>query len=74
MSGAKLVQLRINCVSDKKFLKLAKEAREITSRFQTRLIINGHYKFAKSAKADSVHLEKVDAFLKYLESIYTFDK
>lgn len=56
-SGAELVQLRLTNVSDKKYLKLAEEAREITSHFQTRLIINDNYKIAKTVKADGVHLE-----------------
>jgi thiamine-phosphate pyrophosphorylase len=59
-SGIELVQLRLKDVSEKKFLKLAKEAREITSHFQTRLIINGHYKIAIAIKADGVHLGKTD--------------
>ena len=60
-SGSELVQLRLKNVSEKKILKLAKEAREITSHFQTRLIINDHYKIAKDVKADGVHLGKTDA-------------
>ena len=56
-SGAELVQLRLTNVSDKKYLKLAEEVREITSHFQTRLIINDNYKIAKTVKADGVHLE-----------------
>ena len=59
-SGAALVQLRLKNISDKKFLTLAEEAREITSHFQTRLIINDSYKVAKAIKADGVHLEKTD--------------
>ena len=59
-SGAELVQLRLKNVSEKKCLKLAKEAREITSNFQTRLIINDYYKIAKEVKADGVHLGKTD--------------
>ncbi len=59
-SGAELVQLRLTNVSDKKYLKLAEEAREITSHFQTRLIINDSYKIAKAVKADGVHLESSD--------------
>ena len=59
-SGAELVQLRLKDISDKKILKLAKEAREITAHFQTRLIINDHYKIAKDIKADGVHLGKTD--------------
>ena len=59
-SGSELVQLRLKNVSEKKCLKLAKEAREITSNFQTRLIINDYYKIAKEVKADGVHLGKTD--------------
>ena len=60
-SGAELVQLRLKNVSEKKLLKLAAEAREITAHFQTRLIINDYYKIAKSIKADGVHLGKTDS-------------
>ena len=59
-AGAELVQLRLTNVSEKKYLKLAEEAREVTSHFQTRLIINGQYKIAKKVKADGVHLEASD--------------
>ena len=59
-AGAELVQLNFKNVSDEIFLKLAREAREITAHFQTRLIINAHYKIAKEVKADGVHLEKTD--------------
>lgn len=60
-SGAELVQLRLKDISEKKMLTFAKEAREITSHFQTRLIINDHYKIAKEVKADGVHLGKTDS-------------
>ena len=60
-SGAELVQLRLKNVSEKKLLQFAKEARDITSHFQTRLIINDHYKIAIAVKADGVHLGKTDA-------------
>lgn len=59
-SGAELVQLCLKDGSEKKLLKLATEAREITSHYQTRLIINKHYKIAKEVKADGVHLEPAD--------------
>jgi thiamine-phosphate pyrophosphorylase len=59
-SGAELVQLRLKNISEKKILKIATVAREITSHFQTRLIINDHYKIAKTIKADGVHLGKTD--------------
>ena len=57
-SGIELVQLGLNNVSEKKFLKIAEEAREITSHFQTRLIIDHQYKIAKAVKADGVVLVK----------------
>jgi len=60
-SGAELVQLRLKDLSEKKILKTAVKAREITSHFQTRLIINDYYKIAKEVKADGVHLGKEDA-------------
>ncbi|RMA64346.1 thiamine phosphate synthase [Ulvibacter antarcticus] len=60
-SGAELVQLRLKNVSEKNFLKVAEAAREITSHFQTRLIINDYYKIAKEVKADGVHLGKTDS-------------
>lgn len=60
-SGAELVQLRLKAGSEKKQLKIAFEAREITSHFQTRLIINDAYQIAKEVKADGVHLGPSDA-------------
>lgn len=60
-SGAELVQLGLKNASEKKNLKLAVAAREITSHFQTRLIISEHYKIAKEIKADGVHLGKTDS-------------
>ena len=56
-SGIELVRLNVNNVSEKKLLKIAKSAREITEHFQTRLLINNNYKIAKDVKADGVHLE-----------------
>ena len=54
-SGAELVQLNLRSVSEKKYLKFAEAAREITSHFQTRLILTDHYKLAKKIKADGVY-------------------
>ena len=59
-SGAELVQLRLNNVSDDTLLEIAKAAREITFHFQTRLIISENYKIAKAVKAEGVHLEQSD--------------
>ena len=55
-SGSELVQLRLKNISEKKCLKLATEAREITSHFQTRLIINDYYKIAKAIKHIALRL------------------
>ena len=60
-SGAELVQLPLKNGSEKNLLRFATAAREITSHFQTRLLINHHYKIAKAIKADGVHLGKTDA-------------
>jgi len=57
-SGIEIVQLKLGNISEKKFLKLANEVKEITSYFQTRLLINNYYKIAKEIKADGVHLDK----------------
>ena len=59
-SGIELVELHLEDLSEKKLLKLANEAREITAHFQTRLLIKGDYKIAKEVKADGIHLEKTD--------------
>ena len=59
-SGAELIQIRFNNISEKEGLKFAEEVKEITSHFQSRLIISGNYKIAKEVKADGVHLEKAD--------------
>ena len=60
-SGAELVQLRLKSVAEKEILKIANAAREITSQYQTRLLISDHYIIAKEVKADGVHLETTDS-------------
>ena len=59
--GAELVQLRLKNEGENTLLKTAEKAREITKKFQTKLIINDHYKIAKAIQADGVHLGKTDA-------------
>jgi thiamine-phosphate pyrophosphorylase len=72
-SGAELVQLCLKNISEKKHLKLAKEAREITAYFQTRLIVYNDYKIARAVKADGVHLETADtASMKARIHLYTW--
>ena len=60
-AGSEWVQLRLKNQTDEVILETAKKAREITNHFQTRLIINDHYKIAKQVNADGVHLGKTDA-------------
>lgn len=64
IAGMTLVQLRLKNMSEKELLKYAEQAREITHHFHARLIINDHYKIAKAAKADGVHLGKNDTCTK----------
>jgi len=59
-SGAELVQLRLKNVDEATVLETSKKAKEITDHFQTRLIINDHYKIAAQLKVDGVHLGKSD--------------
>tara|TARA_R110002020_G_scaffold383230_5_gene593889 strand:- start:1781 stop:2497 length:717 start_codon:yes stop_codon:yes gene_type:complete len=55
-AGIELVLLGFNDASEKEIEELAKEARKITSHFQTRLMIDDHYALAKEIKADGVYL------------------
>ena len=52
--------LNVQNYSYKKLLKLAKQARETTAHYQTRLIIANHYKIAKEIKADGVDLSNLE--------------
>lgn len=58
-AGIELVQLDLNGVSEKRISKIAHEAREITSYYQTRLLITNNAKLAIAIKADGVHLTQV---------------
>ncbi|EPR72720.1 Thiamin-phosphate pyrophosphorylase [Winogradskyella psychrotolerans RS-3] len=60
-NGVELVQLRLKEMALDIILETAKKAREVTTQFKVKLIINDHYKIAKAVKADGVHLGKTDA-------------
>lgn len=60
ISGAELVQLRLKKQPEKVMLETAQQARDITAKYQTLLIINDNYKIAAAVKADGVHLGKTD--------------
>ena len=55
-SGAELVQLRLKNVAEAVILETAEKAKEITDHFQTRLIINDHYKIAAKIPVSYTHL------------------
>lgn len=61
-SGIELVVLGYKAASEKKILKLAKEAIVITSHYQTRLMIADYYKVAKAVKADGVFFTSAKTF------------
>ena len=61
IAGADWVQLRLKNLDEVVALETAQKAKDITDYFQTRLIINDHYKIAIAIKADGVHLGKNDA-------------
>ena len=56
-TGIELVVLDLQNSSEKKYLKTAKQARELTAHYHTRLIINTHLTIAKDLKVDGVHLD-----------------
>lgn len=54
-AGIRAVQLREKDLPDQSLFKLATEVREITTRYQTRLFINGRPDIAEAVDADGVH-------------------
>lgn len=58
--GAKIVQLREKNKSKLEVFELALKYREITSEYNTLLIINDHIDIALAVKADGVHLGQDD--------------
>lgn len=54
--GARLVQLRDKDLPPAERLQLAKELRQLTRRFDARLLINGAPDLAREIQADGVHL------------------
>lgn len=57
--GIELVQLVLNGISEKQVSKIAHEAREITSHYQTRLLMVNDAKLAIAIKADGLQLTEV---------------
>lgn len=59
-NGVQWVQLRAKNCDKKTFLKIAEEARKITSSYKTVLMINDYVSIAKSIDAEGVHIGKED--------------
>jgi thiamine-phosphate pyrophosphorylase len=58
--GAKLIQLRAKTMSSRDFIELAQKARDLTIRFDCKLIINDRIDIALGSAADGVHLGQKD--------------
>lgn len=58
--GAKMIQLRAKAMSSRDFLQLAQMARELTTPFDCKLIVNDRVDIALASAADGVHLGQED--------------
>lgn len=59
-AGIDWVQLRVKNKSEDEILEIAKQAKEICSRYKAKLIINDYVQIAKKVKAYGVHLGQGD--------------
>ncbi|MFI8379737.1 thiamine phosphate synthase [Leeuwenhoekiella sp. NPDC079379] len=73
-AGIELVQLHFDKATEKQLLQLARQVRELTAHYQTRLIVTDHHKIAREIKADGVYLEKTDlsSLLSVRNHLYTW--
>ena len=62
--GVKMIQLRAKAMSSRDFLELARIARELTTPFECKLIVNDRVDIALASAADGVHLGQEDLPLK----------
>lgn len=60
-AGGKCSQLRIKDISTEDYIKIAIEAKKITTKYDVQLIINDNIEVAKFSKADGLHLGKGDS-------------
>ena len=60
LNGADWIQLRIKNEPTSKVMELAKEAKDICSDYNTKLIINDYPEIALETNADGIHLGKKD--------------
>lgn len=59
--GGRCSQLRVKDISTDEYIKIAIEAKKITSTYGAQLIINDNIEVAKHSKADGIHLGKSDS-------------
>ena len=58
--GVKMIQLRAKAMSSRDFFQLAQRARELTARYDCKLIVNDRIDIALGSAADGVHLGQED--------------
>lgn len=68
-SGVTLVQVREKDVSTREFYEIAKEVKEITSKYNIPIIINDRIDIALAIDADGVHLGQSDMPIEFARKI-----
>lgn len=74
IGGVTFVQLREKDVGDLEFLKIAKQVKEITDKYDVGFVINDNIKIAKEIGCDGVHLGQNDTDIKEARKILGEDK
>ncbi|MDP0489403.1 MAG: thiamine phosphate synthase [Fusobacterium sp. JB019] len=74
LGGTTIVQLREKHISDEEFLKIARELKKITDKYNIPFIINDNIEIAKLVDATGVHIGQSDNDLKYARKILGQDK
>ena len=65
----KFFQLRLKKVPKSKIIKIGKEIKKITKKFNVKLIINDSPKIAKKVNADGCHIGQLDPSITYTKKI-----
>jgi len=74
LGGTTIVQLREKHISDEEFLKIARELKKITDKYNIPFIINDNIEIAKLVDATGVHIGQSDNDLKYARKVLGQDK
>lgn len=74
LGGTTVVQLREKHISDEEFLKIAKDLKKITDKYNIPFIINDNIKIAKLVNATGVHIGQSDDNLAYARKLLGEDK